>query len=128
VCLVNYCCLYLQAVTNSDISNASGSRSFWGIQKGNTTKIQSPTAWHHTVQAKPSATSWKQWKQACTLFTTSGILHDQLEEWLVPHHEQLCQWPDYFDPCSDRLLDIASQPSPFIYLGAIITLQSPVAD
>ena len=57
--LVNYCQLYLQAVTVSDISIASGSRLFSGIHKGITTEITSTTTWHHTVQAKPDAAAWK---------------------------------------------------------------------
>jgi hypothetical protein len=47
---INYCRLFLQAVTVSDITNASGSCLFKGILSGDTKDIISMTTWHQTHQ------------------------------------------------------------------------------
>ena len=80
ICRINYCRLYLQAITVSDISTASGSRLFGGIHKGITTEITSSTTWHHIVQERPDVASWKIWNKALSLFSTNGILHTPLYE------------------------------------------------
>jgi hypothetical protein len=61
---INYCRLYLQAVTVSDITNATGTRLFHGVTRGSVTDILSTTKWHLTYQAKPDTASWKLWKKA----------------------------------------------------------------
>ena len=101
---INYCRLYLQAVTVSDISTASGSRLFCGIHKGSTTGITSTTTWHHTVQKKTDTSSWKLWKKALAIFSTNGILHNPMYEWLHPPTQQRRKWTSYFDPQTNYLL------------------------
>ena len=101
---INYCRLYLQAVTVSDISTASGSQLFCGIHKGSTTGITSTTTWHHTVQKTPDTSSWKLWKKALAIFSTNGILHNPLYEWLDPPTQQRRKWTAYFDPQTNYLL------------------------
>lgn len=59
ICRINYCHLFLQVITVSDITNASGTWIFNGIQKGNTSEITNSTTWHHTVQGNPDVASWK---------------------------------------------------------------------
>jgi hypothetical protein len=101
---INYCRLFLHAVTVSDITNASGSRLFPGILQGSTSDIDSATKDHHVYQLKPYPTAWRLWKRACELFSTAGVLHDTLEEWLVPPEKQRRTWPFYFDPATGNLL------------------------
>jgi hypothetical protein len=87
---INYCRLYLQAVTVSNITDATGTRLFHGVTRGSVTDILSTTKWHLTYQANPDSASWKLWKKACDLFATSGIL-------------QRRQWSFYYNPASDTL-------------------------
>ena len=108
ICQINYCRLYLQAVTVSDISNATGSRLFGGVQNGSTTDVTSTSTWNHTVQARPDTSSWKLWKRAVALFSTNGILHTPLYEWLEPPSKQRQRWPSYFDPNTKYLLILNS--------------------
>jgi hypothetical protein len=101
---INYCRLFLQVVTISDMTNASGNRLFQGMLSGNTTDILSETTWHHTHQGRPNPATWKLWRRACALFSTKGVLHDSLDEWLLPAAQQRRQWPHYFDPTTDTIL------------------------
>ena len=104
ICRINYCRLYLQAITVSDISTTSGSRLFGGIHKGITTEITSSTTWHHIVQERPDVASWKTWNKALSLFSTNGILHTPLYEWTESWSEQRRRWLAYFDPQTGYLL------------------------
>jgi hypothetical protein len=104
ICRINYCRLYLQAVTVSDITNASGTWIFPGIQKGDTRQVTSTTTWHQTVQEKPDRASWKLWSKALSSFSTRGMLHNQLYGWILPPNEQRRKWQTYYDPTTDYLL------------------------
>jgi hypothetical protein len=106
---INYCRLYLQAVTVSDITDATGTRLFHGVTRGSVTEILSTTKWHLTYQAKPDIASWKLWKKACDLFATSGVLHVQLLDWKYPSFDQRRQWSFYYDPASDTLFNYSQE-------------------
>ena len=101
---INYCRLYLQAVTVSDISMASGLRLFSGIHKRNQYRDKE----HHDVATYgPSETGrsgWKIWKIALELFSTNGIIHKPLYDWIDPPSEQRRTWTAYFDPQTNYLL------------------------
>jgi hypothetical protein len=105
---INYCRLYLQAVTVSDITDATGTRLFHGVTRGSVEDILSTTKWHLTYQAKPNSASWKLWTKACTLFATSGVLHTTLMTWLYSALDQRRQWAFYYDPSSDMLFHYTS--------------------
>ena len=75
---INYCRLYLQAVTVSDVTEASGFCLFPGIGKGQESPWMSTNNWHYTNQSKPSTASWKQWQKALDLFSTDGLLNSPL--------------------------------------------------
>ena len=100
---VNYCRLFLQAITVSDITGASGTTLFPGIEKGRDSAWISSTTWHHTNQANPSAASWKQWQKALNLFATDGTLHTPLYQWLTPVPTQRRKWRAYLDPTADEV-------------------------
>jgi hypothetical protein len=101
---VNYCRLYLQAVTISDIANASGNRLADGILKGDLSVAPSRTTWHLVNQAKPDRSTWQVLRRACDLFSTSGTLHTEITEWTVPPSMQRRSWTFYYDPATNRLL------------------------
>jgi hypothetical protein len=56
---INYCRLYLQAITVSDISNATGMTLMPGIRSGEYTIWSSVTHFHKTNQAKPDISTWR---------------------------------------------------------------------
>ena len=104
ICQINYCRLYMQAITISDITTASGTRLFDGINRGLDVEWSSTTKWHSTNQAKPNTASWKLWSQALTLFSKAGALINPLRQWLVCPESQRRSWPFYYDPSTDDLL------------------------
>ena len=104
ICQINYCRLYMQAITISDITTASGTRLFDGINRGLEVAWSSTTKWHSTNQAKPNTASWKLWTKALTLFSKAGALLNPLRQWLVPPESQRRSWPFYYDPSTDDLL------------------------
>ena len=100
---INYCRLFLQAITISDIATATGTRLFDGINRGLDTEWSSTTTWHLTNQAKPSTASWKLWTKALLLFSKAGSLNTPLLQWIVPPTDQRRSWPFYYDPSVDEL-------------------------
>jgi hypothetical protein len=64
---INYCRLYYQAVTVSDISNASGTSLCPGIRIGEYTFWSGFTQYHSTNQAKPDRATWRIWSKALDL-------------------------------------------------------------
>ena len=100
---VNYCRLFLQAITVSDVTSASGTHLFPGIDKGRDSDWISSTTWHHTNQGNPSVASWKQWKKALDLFSTDGALHTPLYQWLIPVPSQRRKWRAYLEPHENKV-------------------------
>ena len=105
---INYCHLFLQAITVSDITDPSGTHLFPGIEKGTESPWMSKNNWHCTNQAKPSTASWKQWQKALSLFSTNGILHGPLLEWTLPIPTQRRSWRAYYHPDSAELFLLQS--------------------
>ena len=102
---INYCRLYLQAVTVSDISTPTGISLAPGIENGQSTLWTSRSQHHYTNQSNPSPAVWKLWKKAMRLFSNKdGSLHVPLRQWLQPPSTQRRQWTAYFDPINDVLL------------------------
>ena len=99
ICSINYCRLYLQAITISDITTASGTQLRLGILAGVLLINSNTTQLKEFCQQCPDATSWRIWRKASKLFSTKhGKLHQPLTEWL--HHPSSLrqQWPSYFNP------------------------------
>ena len=102
---INYCRLYLQAVTVSDISDATGANLAPGIRLGTPTLWSGVTRSHKTNQAKPNLATWKLWSRALSLIASpKDELHVPLRQWIVPHHRQRQSWAVYYDPASDSIL------------------------
>jgi hypothetical protein len=72
---INYCQLYLQAITVSDISNATGNQLMPGIRFGKYTLWSGVTHSRKTNQLKPDNSTWRLWSRAMTLIANS---HDRL--------------------------------------------------
>jgi hypothetical protein len=74
ICRINYCRLYLQAVTVSDISNATGTYLAPRIRTGDPTLWSGVTTYHKTNQSRPNSTSWRLWSKAMELFSEEDKL------------------------------------------------------
>jgi hypothetical protein len=95
---INYCRLYLQAVTISDLTLANGDYLDEALLAGNPTRWSSAIKWHHFTQAKPSQVQWKVWRIANRIWSDeSGRLHQPLRRWQHPVGQQRRTWTAYGD-------------------------------
>jgi hypothetical protein len=69
---INYCRLYLQALTISDLIIAGGTRLDPYFLKGRCGPMLSSTRLHHVNQARPDSHSWNLWQRANYLWTSQG--------------------------------------------------------
>jgi hypothetical protein len=82
---LNYCRLYLNAVTLSDITKPNGLEVDPCILTGHQSLCGGITRWHTVNQEKPSNKEWQLWRIASTLWSDSdGRLHLPLGAWLLP--------------------------------------------
>ena len=102
---INYCRLYLQAVTVSDITNATGSHLSPGVRVGLPTIWSGISRHHKTNQSNPNPTTWRLWSRALTLLANSqDELLVPLRQWIVPPSRQRQSWTVYYDPGGNVLL------------------------
>ena len=86
---LNYCRLYLQAVTLSDITKPNGHELDPCLLAGRPSLFSSRTRWHTVQQDRPSESEWKLWKTANSLWSDQyGHLFQPLGAWLqsLPNH------------------------------------------
>jgi hypothetical protein len=109
---LNYCRMYLQAVTLSDITNAAGNALDMHMLAGNVDNISSSiSTWHHFHQQRPYEEAWELWREANKLWSKAdGKLHQPLTKWLIPPSRQRRTWPVYADQ-EQRLYAIADNPN-----------------
>jgi hypothetical protein len=72
ICLLNYCKLYLQAVTLSDLCLANGTVLDPNMLNGHLGANSSTSTWVHITQAQPNEGSWCLWRRACSLWSSNG--------------------------------------------------------
>jgi hypothetical protein len=83
MCSIQYCRLFLQCHTVSDITDPTGHYLKDGVRSG--------TLFHHsstwlilTLQGRPHARAWRTWRSALSLWATeAGILTTPLGDWTV---------------------------------------------
>lgn len=86
---LNYCRLYLQAVTISDITIATGDYLDPSMLRGIPSVRSSISRWHQVNQERPSATVWNLWKRANLLWSRpDGALIRPLGKWIYSIHHQ----------------------------------------
>ena len=77
---LNYCRLYLQAITISDLAMASGDALDSSKLVGQALLQSRRTRWIHVNQDRPSEAEWALWRRANLLWTTAdGQLHTPLK-------------------------------------------------
>jgi hypothetical protein len=86
---LNYCRMYLQAVTISDISDATGQQLDRSKMLGKPNAKSSTTTWIQINQERPSEVEWKLWRKANLLWSNVlGELRTHLGQWLVSRPRQ----------------------------------------
>ena len=99
---LNYCRLYLNAVTLSDLSKINGLELDQSKLEGQPSIYSSVTRGPLIHQARPADTQWLLWQQANKLWSTaSGQFHEPLGYWVVPREQQRQQHQAYW--ASDRI-------------------------
>ena len=86
---LNYCRLYLHAVTISDLTDATGHRLDSSKLRGIPQLTSSTTTWLHVSQERPSEEVWTLWRKANLIWSHhNGTLHNPLGTWLFPREKQ----------------------------------------
>ena len=81
---INYCRLYLGALTLADLATTSGDRLDQAKLAGNPSLVSTVPKWMRVHQDKPSDDTWKLWKQANALWSLpDGTLAQTLGPWLL---------------------------------------------
>jgi hypothetical protein len=63
--LNNYCRLYLQAITLSDVTLANGKHIDLSMMQGHPSQLSSESTMIWINQARPPDAAWVQWRKAC---------------------------------------------------------------
>jgi hypothetical protein len=101
---INYCRLYLNVITVSDISLANGIDMDMSMVKGNPSMLSSVSIFPGCNQARPGKRQWTLWKHACRLIgSKSGKLLVPLGDWTVPRSEMRRDWKFFYDDRADNL-------------------------
>jgi hypothetical protein len=81
---LNYCRLFLKAVTLSDISHTTGTRLDMCKLEGRPSLVSSETHGPTIYQETPSTAKWILWKRANRLWSdVDGSLHKPLGPWIL---------------------------------------------
>ena len=96
---LNYCRLYLKAVTLSDIASVDGLTMDPVQWTGHHSLLGSQTLGQTIYQERPSDDTWQLWRRMCKtlLCDPSRFLREPLKEWLLPVQEQRQQLPAYIE-------------------------------
>jgi hypothetical protein len=100
--VLNYCRLYLQAVTMADIATAHGDALDSALVLGGSSPTSSSSNYCHTNQELPTPPSWKIWLRLCNLIEAK-LSHQPLGQWLLPAPQLRRDWPYYYDHSSSAL-------------------------
>jgi hypothetical protein len=107
---LNYCRLYLQSTTISDITNANGDVMDKYMYQGEINHSSSSiNKWHRVNQERPADKHWLLWQKATKLWSTDdGRLHQPLGKWLIVPSQQRRCWPAYGTPQGQIFLRITN--------------------
>ena len=104
---INYCRLYLNVTTVSEITNANGNIIDPGMLEGNKDSINTSSRWQAVHQKRPDKTSWKLWKRVCKSISVKihhrQYLVEPLGSWIVKPEQMRREWPFWHDPIQNLL-------------------------
>jgi hypothetical protein len=94
---LNYCRLYLQVSTISDLATAQGESIDKNMARGLPAHSSCSTnKWHNVNQQRPADKQWLLWQRANLLWSNEeGKLHQPLGKWLLPPSQQRRWWSAY---------------------------------
>jgi exonuclease III len=93
---LNYCRLYLQAVTLADISKPNGQELDPCFLLGTSSLHSGHTRWHTVHQDRPSEQEWKLWRSANRIWSDQqGCLLQPLGAWIHPVQTRRFQYFAY---------------------------------
>jgi hypothetical protein len=96
--IINYCRLFLDVITLSDITNAVGDKLIQGIEWGELDNACSVTHNHTTHQPAPAVFFWTYWQRLLRVVANSeGKLFGKLGNWQQPGGHLGRRWNSYFD-------------------------------
>ena len=99
---INYCRLYLQAETVSDLTQIDGRKLDPHKLRGTSSLMSSFTVENSIHQERPADREWQLWRRANKLWSTrDGTLHRRLGNFVVAIHEQHQRHRAY---CCDSVL------------------------
>ncbi|KAI2506424.1 hypothetical protein MHU86_8050 [Fragilaria crotonensis] len=97
ICRINYCRLFLQATTVSDLTSMNGRTLDHNKLSGRHSLLSSFTHGTSIYQERPSESTWKLWSKANTLWSRSdGTLIQPLGDWIIPIHQMHQRHPAYW--------------------------------
>jgi hypothetical protein len=103
---INLCRLHFNALTLSDVTNATGTRLLPGILDGTTLLSQSRTKGPAIKQPSPDSTSWGSWRKLFRrIADIRGTLHmhHRLGPWTVTGNDLRRSWPFLFSVTTNTL-------------------------
>jgi hypothetical protein len=97
ICKINYCRLYLNVVTISDLTNMNGRNLDCNKLSGHHFILSSRAHGSPIHQDRPLEHTWKLWKKVNTLWSRSdGTLIQRLGDWVLPIHQMRQHHPAYW--------------------------------
>ena len=100
---INYCRLFLQAYTLSDITTAQGTRIDPGAINGNLQEMSSRSKLLPVHQEKPNEASWKLWRECLKIWAVQSTLLVPLGNWKHTAPLLRRKWKSYYDPNTKSL-------------------------
>jgi hypothetical protein len=104
---INYCRLYLNVTTISEITNAKGNMIDPAMMNGTRESTMSSDKWQGVYQQKPDRVSWNLWKQMCKSIShkinNKWYLNQILGTWKIPKQSMRRQWTFWYDIQTDTL-------------------------
>lgn len=94
--MLNYCRMYLGAVTLSDLTTANGIYLDNAKLHGHISRMSSTTRWLQIHQDRPAEAQWILWRKANLLWSSKkGRLKHPLGRWLRNNDDRRIAWPSY---------------------------------
>jgi hypothetical protein len=102
---INYCRMYLQITTVSDMCMADGIHLDQAVADGERSHLTSQSSWLHFYQGRPNEHVWLFWRRFVLpiWFNREDELHSPLGPWLHTADNLRRQWKAYYDPRRDFL-------------------------
>jgi hypothetical protein len=104
---INYCRMYLNVITISDITNATGDIIETAAFEGRREDLQAPNTWNRVHQHKPDKSSWSLWRKVLRQVSykqhQKHYLIQPLGPWIIPMANIRRAWRYWQHPRNKKL-------------------------